>query len=400
MRIQNVTFLGLSFFFAAINIGFSTTNLLSYSLVGVLRPVFLALAVVLVFSAFRGQKVSASFLISGLLLAFYYFWAVFVGFEVFSRGDIWIGLLTSILISLAGMLYVASANGDAPALFFARFFLVFVAVMFAINVAIGGIKLGFVPEYVFERTSESGSVLLYSQGVTKFYGFGAVLATWISLFASQRIHRYLLLTLSMMLLYLSFLGGGRGDFIASAFVVAAILFTNGMAMWVVLIVIPVFTFFFTVFDFSNVVAVSRFVAFFGADTVFGTRDELFGDALKLIIEHPSCVVWGCGFSFFQEYYGFASGLYPHNFVLEAVITWGLPGFSILIGLCVVGMYYSNDSRLYFWTFLFFFLISLKSGDVISSWVVTIFLFHYAGRGVCRFLSAVNRVQLSNWKATS
>jgi hypothetical protein len=111
------------------------------------------------------------------------------------------------------------------------------------------------------------------------------------------------------------------------------------------------------------------------------RDILFSQSIDLLQTEARCTFFGCGFAFFQHYFEYDYGSYPHNSILEATITWGLPATLFLLACIVIG------ARKIQWTLplpqvgLLSFLISLKSGDLMGGWLAMSFAFYLAGRGL-------------------
>lgn len=121
-------------------------------------------------------------------------------------------------------------------------------------------------------------------------------------------------------------------------------------------------------NFEDLLVFRRFEKFL-FDGYLGLRDELIYLSLNLLYNEPKCLVLGCGFNFFQDYYGFNYGMYPHNVIIEFVITYGLFISIIIFSLVFIGLkniIFSKTKILLIDIFvIYFFLIMLKSGSLIS-----------------------------------
>ena len=135
--------------------------------------------------------------------------------------------------------------------------------------------------------------------------------------------------------------------------------------------------------FEDVVAVQRFYLLFEGD--LSSRDSLLGQVLDLLANQPSCILFGCGPGFFQRYYGYDFGYYPHNSIAEALVVYGLP-------VLIVGLVFAANGLVKYYKkvggvdlFLIYFsyscLVSLKSGYLFGSWVVVAGVFFFIGIGL-------------------
>lgn len=109
----------------------------------------------------------------------------------------------------------------------------------------------------------------------------------------------------------------------------------------------------------------------------GMRDVLASDAFELIGNNESCLIFGCGFNAFQYTYSYRFGLYPHNVLIELIVTYGLFLSSLFI---IIFMYGINKMRIsgnlvnsFFVIALYLFLIGLKSGTIIDLLLVGFFI---------------------------
>jgi hypothetical protein len=106
---------------------------------------------------------------------------------------------------------------------------------------------------------------------------------------------------------------------------------------------------------------------------FGMRDVLLAKCIELLINEPICLFFGGGIGFFQYYFGYHPGMYPHNVPVEFLISFGLVFTLPLIyfvsrGLVQIYRLEGFESQFLF-VFAYFLLVGLKSGSVITSYLL-------------------------------
>ena len=172
-------------------------------------------------------------------------------------------------------------------------------------------------------------------------------------------------------MFLSFLGGARGDFLF-AFLLTLVLFIVYKPLFSLCIVsfgiIFVFTSGLTLEYLSdNFLIVERLLLL--ESDYLAKRGDLLEQSLLLVSDDRHCLVFGCGFGYFQKYFGYAYGMYPHNFWAEFFITFGIPISVFTLGLVVIGVIVrvkqvglcNSFIAMGFYTMM----ISLKSGTFFS-----------------------------------
>ena len=111
---------------------------------------------------------------------------------------------------------------------------------------------------------------------------------------------------------------------------------------------------------------------------FGNRDVLFVQSLDLLKSKFSCLFFGCGFNYFQVHYGYEFGMYPHNFILEMFITFGILVSIPILFLVLIGLLseYINKPKLFFIYASSAYLlgIAFKSGTLISIYEFPIIIY--------------------------
>lgn len=125
---------------------------------------------------------------------------------------------------------------------------------------------------------------------------------------------------------------------------------------------------------------------------YGSRDQLLMRSAYLLDAEPSTILVGGGMNYFQYYWNFPLGKYPHNVLVEALVTGGIPLLALLLVVYVLSLVRpllqvmrnnaSADERIALSLALFLLLISLKSGSLLSFWMLSTFtsLFLYCYQG--------------------
>ena len=237
--------------------------------------------------------------------------------------------------------------------------------------------LTFSPLPIFNFIDEEGSVD-YSQGTTALFGLGAAYFLYRAAF-NKAISRFFYLFFAISFLFLSVFGGARGDFIVSILVFVLILFRlyslRFKLFFSTVAVTAIICFLFAV-DINDIVLYQRFQEVF--EGYLGLRDVLLSQTADLLANEQICLISGCGFNFFQFYYGYEFSMYPHNIITELLITYGVFIALPIVALLSVGIWRA------FWdnvgtSFVFYFSIfqigiALKSGTLISMTAIPVILF--------------------------
>jgi hypothetical protein len=199
---------------------------------------------------------------------------------------------------------------------------------------------------------------------------------------------------------MSAFSGARGDFAVGVIVTFLIMIRyfslkNVLVSFVVLssIIIAVLLNFSQLI--SDLLIFKRFTVLFEGED-FGMRDVLLTQSIDLLKEQAACLFMGCGFNYFQIFYGYGFGMYPHNILAELVITFGVFLGGILIVLAGLGIAFGFLShysyRFIYWIFLYYFLVAFKSGSLIGiTSIPSVIFFSYLGLcSVMFFLGRINR----------
>lgn len=306
-------------------------------------------------------------------------------------------------ILVLGAYLFAGQNPPIISKVLAQALFTYTLLIFILTVALGGFKFAFPPSFEYEYLSSvQNQDISYSQGISKFYGFGAVCAVFIAFTENRWQVRLAFIFAALAFVLLSLLGGGRGDSVSTVIVVGFyILFRSsrqGVAFAVCLMCIIIYN-----LNLSSLAEFTIFNRLSDLNDGIGVRGVLVEQSVALLTNDPVCWVVGCGFGFFQTYYHYNASLYPHNVFLEAVIVFGFPitFFIIIPVIRGVLIWLSDKSREdgFFILFIYFTLVDFKSGTLLSSWFFVAGIINFALIGSARtparsrIMARYRRIQL-------
>jgi len=276
--------------------------------------------------------------------------------------------------------------------FAAKYFLYLSVAVVILLIATGGLTFEAIPKFIFDVKTKDGETIAYSQGISKFFGISAILSM-LYVKTTDRVGKVIVCWISVLIFtILSFLGGGRGDFLALITILFGIQLFNGWRGVLGLSIMGFLLYFLIISIINNsladIIAVQRFLVVLN-DTNFGSRDILFQESIDILMNEPRCLIIGCGFAFFQNYYGYDYGFYPHNILLEALIVWGAPIVLTILVFFYTGFVNKLRNEYLTWLGAFFMLIEFKSGDVLASWFAFSFIFYHVGVGISFFIRSRN-----------
>ncbi len=303
---------------------------------------------------------------------------LFGGFSYFEESPLLLGFMTISIIYMPVLLWLVLQFRaglfvqDSTIKFISFYFVASLILM----LALGGVSLGFPPKVIFSSVEAVGEERAYSQGFTSFCAMAGIFF-FIRAFSSSR-WALVALILSASFFMLSIMGGARGDFLAGILALLAYLLRKPKAK--TLIAVGAFCGLAAIYIFRSglweeILLFQRLL--YVLDGNYGQRDILGGQAVSIIIEQPSCFLFGCGFNYFQANFGYEFGLYPHNMVLELFVTYGVVIGGILLLLALIGMISSyfgwGANNPIFYILLVDLIISLKSGSLLGFTNFPIFL---------------------------
>jgi hypothetical protein len=257
----------------------------------------------------------------------------------------------------------------------------------------GGLVLELPPRFNLEYLSDGNREETYSLGISQFFGMGGVVCALLATKSKYRWQSAIYLVGCVVCISLSILGGARGDSLLAVSMSLLLLgrrFPVGVMLGFITIVGAAWFIDVGPDALDQLVLYQRLVAG-GGD--LGDRDVLIFQAVNLLSEQPSCLLTGCGFGFFQYFFGYDRGLYPHNFIVEMVITFGFPATTLILVGTVLGM--AKDFRahggLTYMMVLFVYCaaVGLKSQSLLTNWPMTAGLLYYFSRSLPRKVSVVS-----------
>lgn len=304
-----------------------------------------------------------------------------------------------VLVSAAifGLLYLSPRNRPLIADTVAWVYILFCLAILIITIFQGGLLLDGVPRFSFDLTTDEGGKLTYSQGVSKFYGLGAIFVA--GLFTNRELTlrcRLFLCFLLVLYLVLSLLGGGRGDFVFALIISIFRLrfFNNIRGYFFLLVAYVLFVVFQDISSFRFDDFAVLFDRYYALGHSYGMRDILLIQSFSLLFDEFSCLIFGCGINYFQFYYGYPVGMYPHNVPIEFLISFGLiisiPLFWLILLGCRRVYIVEGFASSLLYIFAYFFLISLKSGSLLQSYILVGFCCFLIFKGSSAFYYSLNK----------
>ncbi len=280
-------------------------------------------------------------------------------------------------------------------LFIIRFLWLYGVVIFLLLIISGGFNFKYPPAFIFpEISAMHGVQVVYSQGASKLFGLLAILY---ALGLTKSNGNFQRLVFGFMLLgsvFLCLLGGARGESLFATVLVGAILLWRYRLRFLVLVIVFSLGLNFLVKDWSwledfvifqrySVLAVSQPAAIPDVNidgkqdpkselqhSEYGYRDTLLKQSYRLILDKPICLISGCGFGYFQKYYNYPIDMYPHNELVEFLITHGAVLTLLTIGLVGGGawIFFKGDPKLspLALIYMYLLLLALKGGTVFSN----------------------------------
>jgi len=298
-------------------------------------------------------------------------------------------LIRDVSLGLVFLYFLSSSDSLPVSRLMAWLVLIYGALVFLLTVIVGGFEFSYPPRFYFEYSSDLVEKnVVYSQGVSKFYVFAAIAAIYLVFKESCRWLSIGLGFFTVIFLLLSLLGGARGDSVFGLFLVLCFVFSqlSGVGRFVFLGIVVVILFLAGgAVSFEDFALYERFVALDGG---IGPRQILYEQAVALLRSDGVCLTFGCGFGYFQHYYGYFAGSYPHNIFLELGIVFGVPLALLIVAASGYGVLSFLKSRVSgggFIVLLFFYLafIQMKSGTIVSAWLLNALAIYFVVFAISR-----------------
>ena len=226
----------------------------------------------------------------------------------------------------------------------------------------------------------------YSQGTSGYFSVSSIAFTFLATTYKENTKYFGFIVVAFVMLGLSALGGARGDFLIGVLVCLFIIVRRSPWKKVIyqlgffLIVMYIIQQYIN-FSIDDLLIVQRLSQL--GDGNFGHRDTLLLQSIDLLSNATECTAVGCGFNYFQIYYGYEYGWYPHNIFAELLITYG-PILGIFITtLSILGIFYGfvswHQNTFVYWALLYFLGVGLKSGSLLGLMsMTTVVIFSYLG----------------------
>lgn len=305
-------------------------------------------------------------LLYGLSLSYY-----FGGWQYFLAHPV---LLSYLLISMAfgvALLHAMTAQDSAKNRSYLNITITsYIFLAFVFLVLTQAISFAPLPEFHFDTFGE-GDPRTYSQPTTALFGLASILfflqshqrAFWLQLFW---------LLAAFFCLYLSMAAGARGEFGATVLVLLLVAIRKPLLTHYSLIVLflcAIGIYLIQTGLWQEISILERFFYLIETQS-FGERDRFIYESVNLLKEQPICLLSGCGLNYFQNHYGNTFGLYPHNSIIELIISYGAiigTGLAFLTLKGIWKAYRSEQGKesFIFYFALYLFIISLKSGSLVS-----------------------------------
>lgn len=350
----------------------STTSL-SYAVISFILPVLilfflLAIMILLLINRIKTQYLIIIFLIS-IFMIYSYIISIIYGTTI-NNTDIF----TTLALTIGGTYILINNNLNDYSKSVGEFFVIYCLVILAFNILIGGLTFEPFPRFNFEYISNQLDAYVdYSPGISQIFALGALAVASLTNYYNRQKTRLMLITLAMVFLILSLIGGSRGDSLAGVALIFIYFMLNLNYKFKFSFIVILAVFSILLYNFVNFEALVIFQRISDLSNNYGLRDVLFSQSINLLYENLNCLIFGCGFNFFQYYYQHPLGLYPHNILLELLITVGLPVTGLISYLVYRGFKiyrnYNKNENLIVLFFLFSLFVGFKSGSITSSWLL-------------------------------
>ena len=375
-KLKRVNSILFSLYFILVTIFTTTTNSIHYSInkITILVTVscLLLIFIYLFFSLVKKNKLQVSvYKYFGFITVIYSFGFLlsfsYGGYEFFLNSyDLILFILISYLFNF--VIYTTFINNRFSGCFgYLLFYFILVAIIVSV---VGSLNFG-IPPYIDFSLGLDG-IRRYSQGFTSFFSMGVIFVFTLCSckYKSRKKICYLLFPLLLVFLLFVLLGGGRGEFLVLLLVLLVIQLKNNSPLssavfFVSLIILGIYLW--ASFDVLEGIKVFDRLSKLN-ESGLGERELKYFSAFYLVGNRPDCIILGCGFNFYLFYNNYEIHIYPHNIIVEIIITYGLMGAGILL-FSLYGIFKSfrewGGGNPIFYCMVFKLLTFLKSGSLFS-----------------------------------
>lgn len=397
--INKVIVVTLFSYLVLITIGYFTTTSQSRIFIEPLR-IIAAIIVILGIGLSLGLKrVCFQQILGVMLFVLIWLWGVMLSLATGSFYVVSSELAVNTLVMVSGVLLFCSLKGEIFTPQVVKFLVSYIFLGLLITLLIGGLDLSFPPHFNLEYTKEGRNQSAYSQGVSRIFGFGAIASVVLLFSANQTTLKIVFSVLVLVFSALSLIGGARGDSVFAIVLVLGYVWLKKPKQFLLFLLPCVGVIYLAADDWSWIEDLLIFQRLFSANVPLGHRDELLGQALNLLLNEPGCLIFGCGFGYFQFYYGHEIGMYPHNLFVECLITFGLPATLLLLSVVIGGIGLFVRRTIHFEALMLFFayflLLSLKSGSILTEWLTITLVMYFASLKIGNLVARNGQVHLQS-----
>lgn len=392
---NRLVFIGLLFFFILINATRPVTSNESYEIFKNIRYLSIGVLLILIPMIILLKKINRIFLVGLFFNSALFFYGFFQG-KIFGGANIVMDkIIMNFMMINTGLFIVSYLSKSINLDLVLNFFILYQILVLGLLIYSHGILFSPFPSYNFSYISSKK--VYYSQGVSGFFGVLTLLILFKMRGLQTILPKILFFTLFLISLFLSVMGGGRGE-VLFLFLLISVYLIN-VLRWKFLLFLPILIVFISLFFqqyIDNLIIFER-INKVVSNGNYGERDILFGKALRLIFTDPFLFFFGKGFGYFQFHYGFTQGVYPHNILIELIIIYGILPFMVFLGICIVKFklffeYLCIFPNLYFYLFFYYFLLDLKSGEFGGDWFSITFLIYYISKQINFIFESLDQSQ--------
>lgn len=321
--------------------------------------------------------------LNGSLVLYFYLLTVYLAsILIFGNSPIFIVDFLVVLLGIPIVSFVLRNYDKKDESQYITFLLFYFYLSILLTFFLGGFNLEDAVLYNLTYESEtSGQTSGYSLGISNIYGLFTV--TFFYRFLSSNTNRLLYAFSGFIAAALTFIGGGRGEIIVTAVLVFFVMAywlpfgtqKNGPIIFLLALALIAYLWPNSSISDDYSLIINRFQLILDGD--LSTRDILLFQGFELLSDNVSCLLFGCGLGFFQNYFGYDLSMYPHNFILEFIISFGFFTFILVLVFLIRGLYkhyrFFGQPSLILIIFFHQFLISMKSGYVFGTHLLTVMI---------------------------